>query len=73
MEREIARTRCATGDESIVIVIEYQHVATPVPGASVRHHPGARRLALATGEAVRYIDARTFEVIDSGELLARID
>ncbi len=62
-----------TEDHSIVTVIEYQHVAAPVPGAAARHYPGARRLALASGAAVRYIDARTFEVIDGGELLRRID
>ncbi|QNQ09683.1 hypothetical protein [Sphingomonas alpina] len=73
MEREIARTRCTTEDHSTVMVIEYQHVAAPVPGAPARDYPGARRLALASGEAVRYIDARTFEVIGSGELLHRLD
>lgn len=72
MEREIARWRCATDDESTVTVIEYQHVAAPAPGEPARHYPGARRLALSTGEPVRYIDADTVEVIQTGELLRRI-
>lgn len=72
MEREIERWRCRTDDESVVTVIEYQHVDTPVPGAPDRRYPGARRLALSTGEAVRYIDATTFEIAESGELLSRI-
>jgi hypothetical protein len=72
MEREIARWRCATDDESIVTVVEYQHVAVPDADAPARHYPGARRMALTTGEAVRYIDADTVEVIATGELLRRI-
>ena len=73
MEREIARWRCWTEDESLVTVIEYQHVATRAPGAPARHYPGARRLALSTGEAVRYIDAAVFELVETGEMLRRTD
>jgi hypothetical protein len=72
MEKEIAQWRCRTDDESVVTVIEYQHVAVPAPGAPERRYPGARRLALTTGEAVRFIDATTFEIVESGELLSRI-
>jgi hypothetical protein len=73
MESEIARWRCSTEDHSTVIVIEYQHRSTSAPGIPVRRYPGARRLALSTGEQVQYIDATTFEVIETGELLRRID
>ena len=73
MEKEIAWWRCRTEDESLVTVIEYQHVADPAPGASARHYPGARRLALSTGEVARYIDASTFELVETGEMLRRID
>lgn len=73
MEREIARWRCATEDESGAVVIEYQHVPAPVRGVPPRDYPGARRLALSTGEQVRYIDAATFEIVETGELLRRID
>ncbi len=38
-------------------------------GAMPSHYPGARRFALDTGELVRLIDARTYEVIETGELL----
>ena len=73
MEKEIAWWRCRTEDESLVTVIEYQHVAAPAPGAPARHYPGARRLALSTGEVVRYLDPTTFEVVESGELLRRTE
>ena len=73
MEREIARWRCRTEDESIVTVVEYQYVAAQLPGALARHYPGARRLALSTGEVVRYIDATVFELVETGEMLRRID
>jgi hypothetical protein len=72
MEQEIARWRCRTEDESLVTVIEYQHVAIQAPGAPARHYPGARRLALSSGERVRYIDAATFELVETGEMLERI-
>jgi hypothetical protein len=71
MEEELGRHRCVGDDGGIVTVIEARHVDV-IPGASgTRVYPGARRLALSTGEAVRYIDSETFEVIDSGELLRR--
>ena len=71
MECEVARWRCWTEDESLVTVVEYQHVATQAPGVPARHYPGARRLALSTGEAVRYIDAAVFELVETGEMLRR--
>jgi hypothetical protein len=73
VEKEIARWRCLTEDESLVTVIEYQHVAAPIPGAPARHYPGARRLALSTGEVARYIDAVRFELVETGEMLRRTD
>ena len=73
MEQESARWRCTTDDESHVIVMEYRHVPAPAPGAPIRDYPGARRLALSTGEPVRYIDAATFEIVATGELLRHID
>lgn len=72
MECEIDRWRCATEDESFVTVIAYQYMATPASGEPARYYPGARRLTLSTGEAVRYIDANTVEVIETGELLCRV-
>lgn len=71
MEEELSRHRCLGDDGTILTVIEYRHVDT-IPGASgTRIYPGARRLALSTGEPVRYIDSETFEVIASGEMLRR--
>jgi hypothetical protein len=54
------------------MVVEYQYIATQAPGSPVRRYPGARRLALSTGEAVRYIDAAVFELVETGEMLRRI-
>jgi hypothetical protein len=73
MESEISRWRCITDDETHLIVIEHQHRAAPVPGEPSRHYPGARRFALSTGDDVRYIDATSFEIIATGEILRRID
>lgn len=73
MEKETGRWRCRTEDESSVTVIEYQHIAAPAAGEPYRLYPGARRLALSTGEAARYIDARTFEIVETGELLHRLE
>ncbi|MBI0477400.1 hypothetical protein D9601_18825 [Sphingomonas sp. MA1305] len=73
MEEESARYRCVGDDGSPLIVVEYRHVGQLDTDAGPRRYPGARRLALSTGEPVRYIDACTFEVIDSGELLRRRD
>lgn len=73
MEEALAHYRCAGDDGTYVTVVEHRHVAIEKGPAGVRHRPGARRLALTTGEAVRYIDAQTFEVVASGELLRRLD
>jgi hypothetical protein len=65
MEEELARYRCQGDDGAFLTVIEYRHVDVVCAAT------GARRLGLSTGEPVRYIDAETFEVIASGELLRR--
>ena len=71
MEEELSRHRCVGDDGASVTVIEYRHVDV-IPGAAgTRIYPGARRLVLSGGEPVRYVDAETFEVIGSGELLRR--
>lgn len=69
MEEESARFRCEGDDGSPLTVLEYR--LTGETGR--RRYPGARRLVLSTGEPVRYIDAVTFEVIDTGELVHRCD
>ncbi|MCM8730426.1 hypothetical protein ACFO8O_05520 [Hephaestia sp. GCM10023244] len=73
MEEALAHYRCASDDGTYVTVVDYRHVAIETGPAGVRYRPGARRLALTTGEAVRYIDARTFEIVASGELIRRLD
>jgi hypothetical protein len=68
---ELARHRCTGDDGTPLIVVEYRHVFTSHDGGKPRRHHGARWLALPDGEPVRHIDAETFEVVATGELLRR--
>lgn len=72
-EEAVARYRCLGDHGFPFTVIEFQHFATIQTPAGIRRQQGARRLTLGAGEAVRYIDARTFEVVPTGELLRRAD
>src|SRR3546814_9378331 len=70
---ELARYKCRGDDGSNVVVVEYRYVHNShAENGSPRRYPGARHLILTTGEPVRYVDAYTFEVIESGELLRKI-
>ncbi len=71
MEEESARYRCEGDDGSPLTVVEYRHIGHVETKAGRRRYPGARRLALFTGEPVRYIDALTFEIVGTGELVRR--
>lgn len=71
MEHEVHRFRCLSDDGTCLTVIEHRHVAIVDVEGKTRSLPGARRLALSTGERVRYIDADTYEVVDTGEVLRR--
>lgn len=71
VEREIGRWFCSAEEGRGVWVVEHQFFAVPETDQPQRHHPGARRLALTTGEPVRYIDGDTFEVVETGELIVR--
>ena len=71
MEEESARYRCEGDDGSLITVLEFRHFDCAETESGRRRYPGARRLALSTGEPVRYIDLTTFEIIGSGELLRR--
>ena len=73
MEHEIKRFLCIGDDGSTVAIVEHQHVDHRLIRGTQRAYPGARRFALATGEPVRVIDERTYEVVETGELLCRID
>lgn len=73
MERETNRFRCTGDDGSWIVVVEHQHFDRRKNAQGHRVYPGARRFALDTGEPVRLIDARTYEVIETGELLLQTD
>lgn len=68
MIEELARHRC-TGDGTPLFVVQRRHVFITQGGAGPRQHRGAAWATLLDGESMRYIDARTFEVIATGELL----
>lgn len=71
MEREISRTRCVGDDGTPLVVIEYQHVENRRTENGERTYPGARRSALASGEAVRPLGDGVWEVIATGEVVRR--
>jgi len=71
MEREISRTRCVGDDGTPLVVIEYQHLERCRTESGERSYPGARRWALASGEAVRPLGDGVWEVIATGELVRR--
>ena len=66
-EMEIARYRCTGDDGGLLTVIERQRFSSVHTAAGIRRVPGARWLALGSGEVVRYIDNCTFEVVITGE------
>ena len=68
---EIARHRVTGDDGSPLVVVEYRYIFTTEGEAGVRRQPGAAWLTLLDGEPVRYIDAETFEVTSTGEILRR--
>ena len=73
MEEVLARHRCLGDDGTPLTVVERRHLRSVEGAAGPRRQIGARRLELEDGTAVRYIDAETFEVVATGELLRRLD
>ncbi|WP_445191513.1 hypothetical protein ACT009_13150 [Sphingomonas sp. Tas61C01] len=69
MIEELARHRCVDGDGTPLFVVEHRHVFITQGDAGTREHRGAAWTTLLDGEPVRYIDARTFEIVATGELL----
>ena len=69
MIEELARHHCTGDDGTPLFVVEHRHVFTSKGGTGARQHRGAAWATLLSGEPVRYIDAQTFEVIATGELL----
>lgn len=70
MIEELARHRCSGDDGTPLFVVERCHVFMTQGDTGLRQYRGAAWLTLLDGEPVRYIDARTFEVVASGELIA---
>ncbi|MFC4294677.1 hypothetical protein ACFO0A_06345 [Novosphingobium tardum] len=70
VREEIARYRCSGANGLLRIVIEYQLVSIEQTGERSRRRPGVRGVRLESGEELRLIDARSFEVPSSGELIS---
>lgn len=70
MIEELARHRCTGDDGTPLFVIEHCHVFITQGDAGTRQYRGAAWLTLLDGKPVRYIDARTFEVVATGEFIA---
>lgn len=66
---ELNRFRCLGSDGRPLIVVNYQFFETVETERGMRKRPGAIRLELENGEAVRHISATCLEVIGTGELL----
>jgi len=69
MIEELARHRCTAGDGMPLYVIEHCHVFTTQGEGGTSLYRGASWAALPDGEPVRFVDARTFAVIATGEML----
>lgn len=68
---ERARYRCVDDDGTPLIVVEYRHCQIQRGGGRTRFHKGATWLSLLNGDAVRYLDPKSFEVIATGEVIMR--
>lgn len=68
-ERVRSRIECLGSRGETVTVLELQYYHIEQTGSGTRHYRGARRFQIDGGAPVRLIDARTFEVPDTGELL----
>lgn len=69
MIEEIARHRCRGDDGSFLIVIECRYLRTVNWRGAPRVLKGAITAELLGGEPVRIVDARSFEVVSTGEIL----
>jgi hypothetical protein len=69
MIEELARHPCLGDDGTPLFVVEHRHVFITQGDAGTREHRGAAWTTLLDGEPVRYIDAGTFEIVATGELL----
>lgn len=66
---ELSRAACRGRDEQPLHEVSFQFFETVATDKGSRRRPGAIRLELNTGEAVRQIDKECFEVIETGELI----
>lgn len=69
MDRELRRIRCVNEDGDMVVLVERQYYDRRSTAAGDREYPGARRVETLGGMSVRLIDATTYEVPETGELL----
>jgi hypothetical protein len=73
LREEIGRYRCLGDDETPLVVVAYRLIEMTGEAGRRRRRPGARWVELATGEPLRTVDARTFELVATGEIIRRVD
>jgi hypothetical protein len=73
IREEIGRYRCVGDDETPLVAIEYRLVECHERAGTVRRRLGPREVRLQFGDTLRIIDARTFEVPATGELIRHLD
>lgn len=74
MEREIDRFQAQNeaGDVFTIIVFQRFGDSRPLSGP-VRYLPGSKRMVLLDGSHVNYIDAETFKIVETDEIIRKID
>lgn len=70
---ESGRWKATSDNGTVHTVIEYQaiEVFRPISGPSTRLK-GVRSLYLSDGRAVNYIDADTFQIVDTDEVIRKV-
>jgi hypothetical protein len=71
--KEVDRLRAMSHDGEVFTVVEYQRIFefVQVNGASTRAK-GLRVFRLDNGACVNYVDSETFKIVDTGQIIQKI-
>lgn len=69
---EVGRIACRGEDGRSLTVVSFQFFETEETARGARKRPGAICVALITGETLRQIDEKCFELVATGELITAI-
>lgn len=74
MERQIDRFDAKTDDGRVFSVVVYQEFidATSIGDKARKWIPGMKRITLSDGSPVNYIDANTFKVFGTDEIIRKV-